>query len=59
MDDVWNVLGGCNERIEGRALGAVILKAARMGLCRNTGTYQKSRLPVRHARPIPIWQSLL
>lgn len=60
MDDVWDALRGCNEHTdEGRELGAVIIRAARLGLCKNTGNYQKSRLPVRHARPISIWRSLL
>ena len=60
MDDVWDALRGseCHTE-ESRALGAIILEAARRKYCRNTGRYIKSRLKVRHSRPIQIWESLL
>lgn len=57
-DDVWELLAG--EEVgthEPRALGAVIVKAAKSGLCRSTGRYEQSRLPVRHRRPVVIWES--
>lgn len=58
-DDVWELLAG--EEVgthEPRALGAVIVKVSKMGLCRSTGRYEQSRLPIRHRRPIAVWESV-
>lgn len=56
VDDIWTVLKDYDVSTpEPRALGHLMLKAARAGLCRNSGRYVKSRIPWRHGRPIPIW----
>ena len=58
-DDLWDILAG--EEVgthEPRALGAMIVKAAKAGLCRSTGRYVQSRLPIRHNRPVAIWESV-
>ena len=42
-----------------RAVGAAMREAARRGLIRRTGEYQKSRRPERHSSPVMRWESLL
>jgi hypothetical protein len=44
---------------EPRALGPVMLKAAKSGLISNTGKWVNSALPERHCRPIPVYKSLV
>lgn len=44
---------------EGRALGPVMLHAARMGWVENTRRFQKSNAVSRHNAPKTVWRSLL
>lgn len=44
---------------EGRALGAVMVRAARSGWIKNTGRFEKSDSVSRHRAPKTIWKSLL
>lgn len=54
-DDLW--AAGLEPPREGRALGAVMQRAARAGLMRRSGTYRKS---VRsNMTPKPVWLSLV
>lgn len=57
-DDLWDILAG--EEVgthEPRALGAMVIKAAKLGLCRATDRMVKSRLPIRHKRKVQVWES--
>lgn len=51
-DDVWAKVGAPPEP---RALGAVMVFAARQGWIRKTGLYRPSTRPAAHARPIAEW----
>jgi hypothetical protein len=42
-----------------RALGPVMMRAAKLGYCRKTNTVQASRRKKLHASPIAIWESLI
>lgn len=44
---------------DNRALGAVMQNAAKAGLIRSTGRYEQSRLPIRHKRPVCLWESVV
>ena len=45
---------------DNRAFGAVILRAARAGICRKTDKpYVPSTRRNCHAKPLPIWESLI
>ena len=44
---------------ETKAMGPVMLRAARLGYCRNTETTEKSRRKSCHNRPLAIWESLI
>lgn len=57
-DDVWLELGR-DEIIEGRAMGAAMKMAAKLGYIRRTDTTQKSLRVACHRRDIRIWESLL
>ena len=57
-DDVWSLVGQDGTH-EPRAMGAVMMKAARAGIARPTNTTRQSRRPVCHRRPVTIWQSLV
>ena len=58
-DDVWQRVGllGVTTH-EPRAMGAVMRRAVREGLCVPTDRYEKSARPECHARPVRIWRSL-
>jgi hypothetical protein len=59
-DDIWNALKAYNEAThEPRALGGILRHCAKLGYCKVSDQYIKSRLPQRHSRPIPLWYSLL
>lgn len=54
-DVLWEY--GLDEPAEARALGPVVMKAARLGWCRRT---MEGRPSVRsHGAPKPVWQSLI
>lgn len=58
-DDVWDILDDADVTThEPRALGAVVQRAKRDGLCRPTGNYVQSTRPECHARPVAVWESL-
>lgn len=42
-----------------RAMGPVMLRAAKAGYCRKTNTVEESRRSKLHASPIAIWESLI
>jgi hypothetical protein len=58
-DDVWECLVEVEATHEPRALGPVMMKAARRGLIRKTDRVQNSRRPQCHARPVAVWSSLI
>ena len=58
-DDVWEALSHHTAKThEPRAVGALIVNASKMGLCKSTGRYVQSRLPIRHKRPVCVWESI-
>lgn len=57
-DDVWHELGR-DENLEGRAMGAAMQMAAKLGYIRRTNTTQKSVRVACHRRDLRIWESLL
>lgn len=56
-DDVWE--GGLDHPREGRALGGVMVRAKREGICAPTNQYTFSRDPKHHHAPNRVWRSLL
>ena len=57
-DDVWRVLGREPE-IEGRAMGAAMITAARLGLIARTDRTVKSLRASCHRRDLRVWRSLV
>ncbi len=55
-DDVWRVLW---QPPEPRALGPVMLIAAKNKLIEKTGRQHNSARPVCHAAPLTVWRSLI
>ena len=55
-DAVWDGLEV--EPTEPRALGPILMRAARKGLCEPTDQYRNSRRVQCHARPMRVWRSL-
>lgn len=57
-DSVWHELDKSDIKThENRALGAVIIKAIKLGYIEPTGAYQKSTRPECHRRPIAVYAS--
>ena len=58
-DDVWAVLSGWGvpEPREGRAMGAVMRRAARSGLVVKTDRVRNSVRAECHARPVAVWRT--
>lgn len=56
VDDIWTLTDLPSTR-EDRALGPVMLKAARLGFCRKTDRVRPSARS--HGSGKPVWQSLL
>ena len=56
-DDVWARLDPAFATHEPRALGAVMRKAAALGLIRATSTYENSTRVECHGRPVRVWES--
>jgi hypothetical protein len=52
-DDVWALIGATTQ--EPRAMGAVMLRAARDGIIRSTDSYSESARPASHRRPLRVW----
>lgn len=57
-DDVWRELGRDTE-LEGRAMGAAMRMAAKLGYVRRTDTTRKSERVACHRRDLRVWESLL
>ena len=57
IDAVWAT--GLDKPAEPRALGAVVLQAARDGLCEKTREYRASAQPTTHGNPRVVWRSLI
>lgn len=60
-DDVWKSLVASGQDVieterNPKALGAVMLRAARAGLIVKTGTVRNSTHVANHARPVQVWQ---
>jgi hypothetical protein len=60
-DDVWEELANKSdsETHEPRALGAIMKKAASLGIVVGTSEYQPSKRVACHARPVRVWTSLV
>jgi hypothetical protein len=57
-DDVWRTLGR-DPDVEGRAMGAAMRAAAKLGLVRKTERTTKSHRVACHRRDLRVWRSLL
>lgn len=57
-DDVWECLAEVEAPAEPRALGAVMVAAARSGLIEKTDRVRNSVRVECHARPVAVWRSL-
>lgn len=57
-DDVWLSLGRDAE-LEGRAMGAAMRAAAKLGYVRRTDRTRKSERAACHRRDLRVWESLL
>lgn len=55
-DDLWLRLDGTAQTRERRAMGPVMIAAARLGLIRRTGAYVSSNREACNARPVAIWE---
>jgi hypothetical protein len=59
-DSVWELLGGTPQnRSTGSAMGGVFVRAVRLGLIENTGTFQRCERAISHGKPLPLWRSLI
>lgn len=57
-DDVWDELTAHEANThDGRALGNVIKRAVKHGVCERTDQYRPSRRPECHQRPVKVWRS--
>lgn len=54
-DQVWAEVGSPREP---RAMGAVMRRANREGICKPTDRTRASARPENHARPVRVWESL-
>lgn len=57
-DDVWMALGR-DPDVEGRAMGAAMRVAAKLGLVQKTDTTRKSVRVACHRRDLRVWRSLI
>lgn len=56
-DDLW--LAGLDKPREPRAMGPVMLRAVKAGICRRTEMTRSSKIPSQHAQPIRVYESLI
>lgn len=54
-DDVWGT--GLEMPDEGRALGGAMRRAVRDGIITKTDRFRNSSDPIRHSRPMTVWES--
>ena len=61
VDEVWKVLKdvGAKRPADGRAMGAVMRRAAEQGLIRRTGHYRPSDQVQCHRNPRSEWESIV
>jgi len=58
-EDIWLQLKAWGvQTTEGRAMGGVLREAAALGLIKPTEAWVKSQDPIRHARPVRVWEVL-
>jgi len=58
-DDVWRYASDADRNFaKPKALGAVVLRAAKAGVIANTGRFEKTANARRHRSPVPVWRSL-
>jgi len=57
-DDVWRALGR-DPDVEGRAMGAAMRAAAKLGLVQRTDRTTKSLRVACHRRDLRVWRSLI
>lgn len=57
-DDVWEILGDDDMPHDGRAMGQVMKRGAKRGVCAHTGTHRKSARLNCHGHPRGVWRSL-
>jgi hypothetical protein len=59
-DDVWRILDRSEHTThERKAMGPMLLNAARDGLIERTGRTVDSRRTACHGRPVRVWRSLV
>lgn len=59
-DDVWALLERANmQPREPRALGPIMRRAVREGVCVATDIYRESTRVACHGRPLRVWRSLM
>ena len=56
-EDVWE--RGLEKPREPRALGPVMMRAAKLGYCRGTMQHRNSRMVTQHATPVRVYESLI
>ena len=56
-DDVWDAMPDDAGTHEPRAMGAMMLQAAKAGVIAATEDYTQSHRSVRHAGPMRVWES--
>tara|TARA_R110000803_G_scaffold188813_1_gene251277 strand:- start:371 stop:703 length:333 start_codon:yes stop_codon:yes gene_type:complete len=54
-DEVWELMPPGVETHDPRAMGAIMLEAAKSGLIVATDKYQPSKRAVCHRRPLRVW----
>jgi hypothetical protein len=59
VDDVWRYMDPADVPHDGRAMGPILMTAARQGLILNTRRIRLSDRSTSHRNPRPIWQSLI
>lgn len=59
VDDVWRYMDPADVPHDGRAMGPILMTAARQGLILNTRRIRLSDRTTSHRNPRPIWQSLI
>lgn len=59
-DEIWETLGWIpTEKGDSSSLGALIVKAKKTGIIKRAGTFEESKRPKAHSKPLPVWKSLI
>lgn len=56
-DDVWEMIPSGVETHERRALGPIMVLAAKNGLIEKTGQWIETKREAAHQRPVALWRS--